>query len=186
MLIIVVSSLLIVWKYYNSDKITAENYAPGPYHWQWQNAMAWVRENTPIDSVFAHWWDYGYWIQSIGERSTILDGGNAIVYWDYLMGRYVLTEPDEKKALEILVENRDFFNQNYKKETNLSILNDYLLGKNLWLTGKVKEAIGVLEKAIELLNTPNLKSEFQTRRKKMVFVINVVVSYIRERMIRRK
>ena len=54
-----------------------------------------------------------------------------------------------KKALEILQENRDFFTRNYKKETKLSILNDYLLGKNLWLTGKINDSIDVLEKAIK-------------------------------------
>ncbi|MEK6757627.1 MAG: hypothetical protein AABX88_00725, partial [Nanoarchaeota archaeon] len=100
--IILVSSLFTFWAYYESDKATAENFAPGIYQWQWQNAMSWVRENTSEDAVFAHWWDYGYWVQSIGERSTILDGGNAIVYWNHLMGRYVLTGDDEQKALEFL------------------------------------------------------------------------------------
>jgi hypothetical protein len=53
--------------------------------------MAWVRENTSPDAVFAHWWDYGYWVQTMGERATVLDGGNSIPYWDYLMGGQVLT-----------------------------------------------------------------------------------------------
>jgi len=88
--------------YYQQDKITGENFAPGSYQWQWQKAMAWVRENTSENAVFAHWWDYGYWLQSIGKRATILDGGNTIAYWNHLMGRYVLTGDDEKKALEFL------------------------------------------------------------------------------------
>jgi hypothetical protein len=62
------------------------------YSVQWQQAMFWVRENTQSNAVFAHWWDYGYWVQSLGLRPTILDGGNSIPYWDYLMGRLVLTE----------------------------------------------------------------------------------------------
>jgi len=72
------------------------------YHQQWQKAMAWVRENTSKDAVFAHWWDYGYWVQAIGERATVLDGGNAIPYWDYLMGRHVLTAKNETEALQFL------------------------------------------------------------------------------------
>tara|TARA_Y100000034_G_scaffold19272_1_gene21690 strand:- start:11024 stop:13795 length:2772 start_codon:yes stop_codon:yes gene_type:complete len=89
--------------YYQQNRITAEkNFAPGPYQWQWQKAMSWVRSNTSEDAVFAHWWDYGYWLQSIGKRSTILDGGNAIAYWNHLMGRYVLTGDDETKALKFL------------------------------------------------------------------------------------
>ena len=101
-LMIILASLFTIWTYYQSDKTTAENFGPGIYQWQWQKAMSWVRENTSQDAVFAHWWDYGYWLQSIGERATILDGGNAIVYWNHLMGRHVLTGKDEQKALEFL------------------------------------------------------------------------------------
>jgi len=101
-LIIIVATLFTFWSYYKADRYTAENFAPGIYQWQWQKSMEWVRENTASDAVFAHWWDYGYWVQSIGERATILDGGNAVVYWNHLMGRHVLTGPDEMKALEFL------------------------------------------------------------------------------------
>jgi len=71
-------------------------------HPQWMGAMDWVKGNTVQDAVFAHWWDYGYWVQTGGERATVLDGGNAIPYWDHLMGRYVLTSPSDKEALEFL------------------------------------------------------------------------------------
>ena len=104
--LIVLSSVFTMFTYYRNNKSMAENYAPGIYQWQWQKAMAWVRENTPSDAVFAHWWDYGYWVQSIGERATILDGGNAIGYWNHFMGRYVLTGSDERKALEFLYAHK--------------------------------------------------------------------------------
>jgi asparagine N-glycosylation enzyme membrane subunit Stt3 len=71
--------------------------------------MSWVREDTPTDAVFAHWWDYGYWVQSIGNRATVTDGGNAITYWNYLTGRYVLTGDNQKDALEFLYNhNADY------------------------------------------------------------------------------
>jgi asparagine N-glycosylation enzyme membrane subunit Stt3 len=101
-IIIIIASIFTLWTYYQQDKYTAENMAPGSYQWQWQEAMGWVRENTPENAVFAHWWDYGYWLQSIGNRATILDGGNAIGYWNHLMGRYVLTGTDERDTLEFL------------------------------------------------------------------------------------
>ena len=88
--------------FYNVSNNTAENYTPNSYTFQWQKSMSWIRENTEINSVFAHWWDYGYWIQSMGERATILDGGNAQSYWNHLMGRHVLTGIKNKKALEFL------------------------------------------------------------------------------------
>jgi len=65
-------------------------------------AMKWVREETPKNAVFGHWWDYGYWVQSLGERATVLDGGNRIGYWNYLMGRHVLTGDNQDDALEFL------------------------------------------------------------------------------------
>jgi asparagine N-glycosylation enzyme membrane subunit Stt3 len=75
----------------------------GPsYNIQWQNAMQWVRDETSNDSVFAHWWDYGYWVQTGGERATVTDGGHGIPYWDYLIGRHVLTGQSEIEALEFL------------------------------------------------------------------------------------
>jgi asparagine N-glycosylation enzyme membrane subunit Stt3 len=80
----------------------AQGTRPGYYQIQWQKAMAWVRNNTPRDAVFSHWWDYGYWIQTLGERATFLDGGNAHGYWNYQMGRYVLTGKNETEALEVL------------------------------------------------------------------------------------
>ncbi len=92
--------------HYQASKGSAPGFIPSSYTYQWQRAMAWVRQNTPQDAVFAHWWDYGYWVQSIGKRATVLDGGNAIVYWDHLMGRHVLTGPSNEKALEFLYTHK--------------------------------------------------------------------------------
>ena len=94
------------WQFYNISKGTAQSYVPGVYTHQWQRAMAWVRDTTPQDAVFAHWWDYGYWVQSLGERATVLDGGNAYPYWDHLMGRHALTGRDTPTALEFLYTHK--------------------------------------------------------------------------------
>ena len=39
----------------------------------WFHATSWINENTPTDSVIFAWWDYGYWIQTLGERATLID-----------------------------------------------------------------------------------------------------------------
>ncbi len=88
--------------YYKQIINESTNYIPNGYTLQWQKAMAWVRESTPINSVFAHWWDYGYWVQSIGNRATVTDGGNVLVWWNYLTGRYVLTGDNQKDSLDVL------------------------------------------------------------------------------------
>ncbi|MDP1728762.1 MAG: STT3 domain-containing protein, partial [archaeon] len=87
---------------YETSASQAINYGPTVYTQQWQKAMQWVRDNTPENAVFGHWWDYGYWVQSIGNRATVLDGGNALGYWNYLMGRYALTGTSNQEALEVL------------------------------------------------------------------------------------
>lgn len=100
--LVLFASVYSAYQLYGASKATAQSYIPSVYTQQWQYAMSWVRDNTPTDAVFAHWWDYGYWLQSIGDRATVLDGGNAIGYWNYLMGRYALTGTDNYESLEFL------------------------------------------------------------------------------------
>lgn len=73
---------------------------------QWQKAMQWVRENTNKNAIFVHWWDYGYWIEYLGERPTIADGGHFQgVFRDHLIGRYVLTSPNPNASLSFMKSN---------------------------------------------------------------------------------
>jgi len=82
---------------------------PG-YNSQWQRTGNWVRENTPKDAVFNHWWVYGYWVQSGFERATVTDGGNIFGWWNYLTARNVLTAPKDEDALGFLyVHNVSYF-----------------------------------------------------------------------------
>ncbi len=101
-LVIILMSIFAFWTFYNEIKGQANVYIPSQYNQQWQKAMQWVRDETPTNSVFAHWWDYGYWVQSIGNRATVLDGGNSMVFWNYYMGRLVLTGDNQKDALDFL------------------------------------------------------------------------------------
>lgn len=39
----------------------------------WTDALEWIKNNTPPDAVIAAWWDYGYWITTLGERTTLAD-----------------------------------------------------------------------------------------------------------------
>lgn len=40
----------------------------------WLSALLWLNENTPQEEIVCNWWDYGYWIQTVGGRRTISDG----------------------------------------------------------------------------------------------------------------
>jgi len=55
----------------------------------------WINKNTPLDSRILAWWDYGYQITSIANRTTMADGNT----WNHehiaLLGR-VLTSPEKE------------------------------------------------------------------------------------------
>ena len=68
--------------------------------------MSWVRNNTNEKDVFLHWWDYGYWVQTGGERPTFSDGGHAAQsFGDHLVARYVLTTPYPETAKSFMKTN---------------------------------------------------------------------------------
>jgi dolichyl-diphosphooligosaccharide--protein glycosyltransferase len=46
----------------------------GNYADDWIQALAWLKANTTEDSVICSWWDYGYWIETMANRTTLADG----------------------------------------------------------------------------------------------------------------
>ena len=118
-IILIILTIFIFISYYKEIKSQAYNAVPSAYNQQWQKAMQWVRDETPQDSVFSHWWDYGYWVQSIGNRATVLDGGNSNTFWNYYMGRLVLTGDNQKDALEFL----------YSHDANYLLIDSSDIGK---------------------------------------------------------
>ena len=44
----------------------------------WLDAMHWLKVYTPEDSVVVAWWDYGYWISTLGERKTTSDNSTLL------------------------------------------------------------------------------------------------------------
>src|SRR5919197_2621583 len=41
----------------------------------WIDALDWISKNTPKNAVIASWWDYGYWITTLGNRTSLADNG---------------------------------------------------------------------------------------------------------------
>jgi dolichyl-diphosphooligosaccharide--protein glycosyltransferase len=66
----------------------------------WPDAMQWLRENTPEDAVIASWWDYGYWISTLGERKTLADNA-TLLDWQIkkIAMAYMSTPEDAWKIL---------------------------------------------------------------------------------------
>jgi dolichyl-diphosphooligosaccharide--protein glycosyltransferase len=61
----------------------------------WLDAMQWLRENTPQDAVVASWWDYGYWITTLGERRSLADNATLIDHTIKKIAQMLLSSPDE-------------------------------------------------------------------------------------------
>ncbi|ETV91205.1 hypothetical protein H310_14082 [Aphanomyces invadans] len=81
----------------SGEKIIVDDYREG-YHW--------LRDNTPQDARVMAWWDYGYQITGIGNRTTIADGNT----WNHehiaLLAR-CLTSP-EKRAHNLIKHLADY------------------------------------------------------------------------------
>ncbi len=39
----------------------------------WIDTLDWISKNTPKNSTIASWWDYGYWITALGNRTSLAD-----------------------------------------------------------------------------------------------------------------
>jgi dolichyl-diphosphooligosaccharide---protein glycosyltransferase len=61
----------------------------------WPNALNWIKNNTPKDSVVAAWWDYGYWIQTLGDRKTLADNSTLDTNTIAKIARMLLSSPDD-------------------------------------------------------------------------------------------
>jgi len=42
---------------------------------EWYETLMWMKAKLPNDAVVASWWDYGYWISIIGNKTTLCDNG---------------------------------------------------------------------------------------------------------------
>jgi len=60
----------------------------------WPDAMQWVKENTPKDAVIAAWWDYGYWISTLGERKTLADNATLMDWQIRKIASTLFSTPD--------------------------------------------------------------------------------------------
>ena len=60
----------------------------------WPAAMEWLKNNTPEDSVVASWWDYGYWITTLGERISLADNATLSTKQIQKIALMFLSSPD--------------------------------------------------------------------------------------------
>ena len=75
----------------------------GTYPQDWLQTLSWMRENLPEDAIVVSWWDQGYWIETMANRTTLADGAT-------------MKRRQINNIANIMMSNRT---------TSLSILEDY-------------------------------------------------------------
>ena len=68
----------------------------------WIDALDWISNNTPKDSVVASWWDYGYWITTLANRTSLAD--NATINQTRIAELAKMFIEPEKEGYEIAKE----------------------------------------------------------------------------------
>jgi dolichyl-diphosphooligosaccharide---protein glycosyltransferase len=68
----------------------------------WIDALNWISNNTPKDSVVASWWDYGYWITTLANRTSLAD--NATINQTRIAELAKMFIEPEKEGYEIAKE----------------------------------------------------------------------------------
>jgi dolichyl-diphosphooligosaccharide---protein glycosyltransferase len=75
------------------------SYPPGN---DWPETLEWIKTNTPEDSVIASWWDYGYWISTVADRTTLIDNATLSTWSIEKMAEIFMSTPD--KSWNLLTE----------------------------------------------------------------------------------
>ena len=61
----------------------------------WLETLEWIKLNTPENAVIASWWDYGYWITTMSDRTTIVDNATLNTKQIQKMAKMLLSTPND-------------------------------------------------------------------------------------------
>jgi dolichyl-diphosphooligosaccharide--protein glycosyltransferase len=73
---------------------------PGEPVSDWLDALNWMRVNLESDDIVAAWWDYGYWITTIANKTTLADNGTGNTTQIGLIGKMFMS--NETEAIKFL------------------------------------------------------------------------------------
>ena len=96
----------------------------------WPDAMQWLRENTPEDAVIASWWDYGYWISTLGERKTLADNATLLDWQIKKIAMAYMSTPED--AWQILTKGTETDMSSYYVTLPTDILHPTRLTDNIY------------------------------------------------------
>ena len=61
----------------------------------WLESLEWIKLNTPENAVIASWWDYGYWITVLSDRTTIVDNATLDTIQIQKMAKMLMSAPND-------------------------------------------------------------------------------------------
>ena len=70
---------------------TSDSVVPGTNDYMW-NAMEWVDETQPEDTVITSWWDFGYLFEVAADRQVTFDGGSQSGERAFWLGQAMTTD----------------------------------------------------------------------------------------------
>jgi len=96
----------------------------------WLVTLDWIKNNTPENSIIGSWWDYGYWIQTLADRTTLIDNAtlNGRVIQEF--AAMYFSTPDEAHVL--------------LKEMDIDYLVVFVAGEKLSVKSSLGDSIYVL------------------------------------------
>jgi len=108
-------------------------------HGDWPHALGWLKNNTPSDSVVFSWWDYGYWITTIGDRISLADNATLV---DHQIEKiaYMFFKNENDAWVQLTKTPSTTFNPDINELVMPSMLSD-------------EEKIGLTDEQIEKLET---------------------------------
>ena len=68
----------------------------------WLDALNWMRVNLEQTDVVCSWWDYGYWITTIANKTTLADNGTVNSTQISMIGKMFMS--NETEAIKFLKE----------------------------------------------------------------------------------
>ena len=65
----------------------------------WIDTLQWIQDSTPTNSVIISWWDYGYWIAVMGNRTTTADNATLNATRIAEIGRMFMSNGTQANAI---------------------------------------------------------------------------------------
>jgi dolichyl-diphosphooligosaccharide--protein glycosyltransferase len=69
---------------------------------EWYDTLMWMKYELPHDTIVVSWWDYGYWISIIGNKTTLVDNATFNTTQIANVGRIFMY--NETEAIKILAK----------------------------------------------------------------------------------